>query len=77
MFDLVASFPRAGGELIDFHLKSEYEGYLSALHEVSGRKLFVAAENGTEVAAALRRLILLADLVIFTAHEYAISPDYS
>jgi hypothetical protein len=32
MFSLVSSFPPAKGELIDFHFKSEFENYLSAIH---------------------------------------------
>lgn len=70
MFELVASSPDARGPLFDFHFKSEFENYLSAIQNASGRKLFVSATNTNQLRHTIRQLVLLADLIVFNAHSY-------
>ena len=70
MYKLISSFPKAHGELVDFHFKSEFENYLSAIQSVSGQTLFVSASNADEIMSAIRRLILVSDLIVFNVHSY-------
>lgn len=77
LFDLVDSFPRANTELMDFHFKSTVDDYLDALASTPGRKALVLAEDPEQASRALRRLLLVADLVIFNCASYAISPKIS
>jgi len=77
LFDLVDSFPRANTELMDFHFKSTVDDYLDAVKNTAGRKALVLAEDSAQASLALRRLLLVADLVIFNCSSYAISPKIS
>lgn len=70
MYKLIASFPKARGELVDFHFKSEFENYLSAIQSTAGRSLFVTANDTDQMRAAIRRLVLLSDMIVFNTHSY-------
>jgi len=69
LFELVDSFPPARAELVDFHFKSCVENYLDALHHAGGRKILVAAGSHADITASLRRLLLLADVVVVACED--------
>ncbi|MCP4748099.1 MAG: hypothetical protein GY874_18480 [Desulfobacteraceae bacterium] len=71
MYKLIASFPRTRGELVDFHFKSEFENYLSAIQDTTGQPLLVIATNADQMRASIRRLILLSDMLLFNTQSYA------
>lgn len=77
MFGLVSSFPRATSELVDFHFKSTVDQYLDAIAAVSARKIFVASEDSSLMESSLRRVLLLADVVVFNCASYVRSPGLS
>ena len=70
MYKLISSFPQARGELVDFHFKSEFENYLSAIQSVSGRTLLVTATNTDQIRTAIRRLVLVSDTIVFNTQSY-------
>jgi len=70
MYKLISTFPQARGELVDFYFKSEFENYLSAIQSVSGQTLFLSATNADQIKLAIRRLILISDLIVFNVHSY-------
>jgi hypothetical protein len=70
MYKLISTFPQARGELVDFHFKSEFDNYLSAIQSASGQTLFVSATNTEDMKSAIRRLILVSDLIVFNVQSY-------
>lgn len=70
MFQLIKSFPEARGELVDFHIKSEFENYLSAIEHTSGQTLYITAQNAHQLKTAIRPLVLLSDTVVFNVTSY-------
>lgn len=74
MFSLVSSFPKASGELIDFHYKSYFEEYIESLQNNTGRKLMVFANSVDELSSMIRKLMLLSDSIIFNINTYSTSP---
>lgn len=77
LFSLVQSFPRATWELVDYHFKSTCEEYVSALHRSSGRNVAVFARDLTDLDRLCRRLLLVADSVVFNVATYSEAPAVS
>ena len=63
--------------LMDFHYKSNFENYLDAMQNASGRKLLVFANTIEDIEATIRRLMLVADHIIFNVKTYADTPSLS
>jgi hypothetical protein len=68
--ELIASFPKARSELIDFHYKDRLDSYLEAIDGFNGRKLFLAADSSHEAASLIRRSLLLSDLIVFSVDSF-------
>jgi hypothetical protein len=64
LFDRIASFPRARTELADFHFKHAVEDYIAAITAFGDEKLLVSAPNTVEATNAIRRAVLLSDLIV-------------
>jgi hypothetical protein len=64
LFDRIASFPPAKTELVDFHFKHAVEDYVAAITSFGGEKLVVSAADTAEATRAIRRTVLLSDMVI-------------
>jgi len=77
LYDRIASFPPARTELVDFHYKDTVEDYVTAITSFSGRKLILCTSNGVEAAKAIRRAVLLSDVVVFTVTSHIGSPTLS
>lgn len=71
MFQLIRSFPDAQGELVDFHIKSEFENYLSAIEQTAGRTLFVTAQDAHQIQTLIRQLVLISDTIVFNVASYS------
>jgi hypothetical protein len=77
LFDLVESFPRATWELVDYHFKSAYDDYLTGLQHCPGRRLAVFAGDLADLDRLCRRLLIVADTVIFNVASYSDKPSVS
>jgi len=77
LFDLVDSFPRAAWELADYHYKSAYDEYLSALQQLAGRRVAVFARSIAELERLCRRLLLVSDTIVFNVATYSEAPAIS
>jgi len=77
LYERIASFPPARTELVDFHFKDAVEDYVNAITSFSGQKLMLCASNGAEAARAIRRAVLLSDVVVFTVASHIGSPALS
>jgi len=75
LFDLVESFPRATWELVDYHFKSTYDDYLAGLQHSAGRRLAVFAGDLEYLDRLCRRLLIVADTVIFNVATYSDKPS--
>lgn len=65
LFDLVDSFPRATWELLDFHYKTYLEQYVNTIENTKDKTLFVFVESIDDIIAYSRRLLLIADNIVF------------
>lgn len=70
LYERIASFPQAKTEIADFHFKDTVENYVTAITSFTGEKLVLTAPNSLEAAAAIRRAVLLSDLVVFTVTSH-------
>ncbi|MBF0553097.1 MAG: hypothetical protein HQK96_00910 [Nitrospirae bacterium] len=77
LFDLLDSFPRATWELLDFHYKTYFEKYVNTIENTKGRTLFVFVENIDDIVAYSRRLLLIADNIVFNINQDQDNPDLS
>lgn len=77
LFDLVESFPRATWELVDYHFKSTYDDYLTGLQHSPGRRLAVFAGDLAYLDRLCRRLLIVADTVVFNVATYSDKPTVS
>jgi hypothetical protein len=77
LFSLVDSFPRARWELMDYHFKSNLDGYLDVIQRAEGRKTLVFAETDADMLAAIRRLMLISDTIVFNVNTYLDKPVVS
>jgi hypothetical protein len=77
LFHLVDSFPRATWELVDYHFKSAYDDYLTVLQHAEGRKVAVFANNLPNLERLCRRLLLVADKIVFNVATYSAQPAVS
>jgi len=77
MFRLISSFPQATSELVDFHFKSTVEEYVDAITTAGGRKVLMVSRNASDIAANLRKVLLLSDLVVFNCESYVRSQGLS
>lgn len=74
LFDLVESFPRATWEIMDFHFKSAYDDYITLLQSSPGRNVAAFAGDVASLDQLCRRLLLVADTVVFNIGTYAEQP---
>ncbi len=77
LFDLVATFPKAKTELVDFHIKHSVEDYIESIREFPGRKAIRIVGSPVEAAGAIRRGLIAADLVCFSVDEWVKPSGYS
>lgn len=74
LFELVESFPRATWEIVDFHFKSAYDDYIALLQRSPGRNVAAFADDVASFDRLCRRLLLVADTVVFNVGTYAEQP---
>lgn len=77
LFELMESFPRATWELVDYHFKSAYDDYLAGLQRSPSRHLAVFASSLEDLDTMCRRLLIVADTVIFNVATYFDKPSVS
>lgn len=77
LFELVESFPRATWELADYHFKSTYDEYLNALRSSPERRVAVFANDVQSLEKLCRRLLIIADTVVFNVATYLETPTIS
>ncbi|MDZ4756399.1 MAG: hypothetical protein SGJ11_18145 [Phycisphaerae bacterium] len=70
LFDLVATMPKARSELIDFHFKHAVDEYLKAIQSAPGTKAVTVVADSRDAASAIRRAMIVADLVTFNVESY-------
>ncbi len=74
LFDLVATMPKARTELVDFYFKDKIDEYVRAIQVAPGRKTVSVVASSADASTAIRRAMIVADLVTFNVDAYIQAP---